>query len=146
MAENVTWLLEQAEPDARIILWAHNGHVANRVGPNGEKSMGASLREIYEGKMMVFGFAFYQGRFNAVSYDSKTGRYGRLCPHKAPPAPQGNYEWYFRAAEIPRMILDLRGVSGISPATNWLTEPHEFRSIGASMTIMLPRSIFTTLT
>jgi hypothetical protein len=27
MAENVTWLLDQAGPDARIALWAHNGHV-----------------------------------------------------------------------------------------------------------------------
>jgi len=27
MAENATWLLDQAGPDAKIVLWAHNSHV-----------------------------------------------------------------------------------------------------------------------
>lgn len=143
IAENVVWLLEQAGPDARIILWAHNGHVANgTLGPNREKSLGAHLREIYGEEMVIFGFTFYQGHFNAVGYDSETGQYGRLRSHEAPPAPQDSYEWYFRAAEMPRMILDLRGVSGISPAPDWLTEPHKFRSIGAVYDDNAPEEYF----
>lgn len=142
MAENIVWLPEQAGPDARIIIWAHNGHVANRVGSNGEKSMGVYLREVYGEGMVIFGFAFYQGRFNALGHNSETGQFGRLRSHKAPPAPQDSYEWYFRAAEMPRMILDLRGVSGASLATGWLAKPRKFRSIGAAYDDDTPEDYF----
>lgn len=80
--------------------------------------------------MVIFGFAFYQGSLNAVSYDPETEEYGGLCVYETS-APQDSYEWYFRAAEMSRMIFDLRDVSGTSPATDWLTEPHKLRSIGA---------------
>src|SRR5436190_23875503 len=32
MAENTSWLLEQAGPEAKIVLWAHNGHVSKDYG------------------------------------------------------------------------------------------------------------------
>ena len=132
LAENVTWLLEQAGPDARIILWAHNGHVGNMETSDTPawKSMGAYLREIYGEEMVTFGFAFYQGRFNAISYDPETGEYGALLTYRTL-ALQGSYEWYFKAAEMPRMLLDLRDVSSTSPTTDWLMGPHKFRSIGS---------------
>ncbi|HLO17924.1 MAG TPA: erythromycin esterase family protein, partial [Anaerolineales bacterium] len=59
MAENVTWILDQAGPDAKIVLWAHNDH----VGISGEEHpfMGDYLRKQYGNQMVVFGFLFYQG-------------------------------------------------------------------------------------
>jgi erythromycin esterase-like protein len=56
MADNVKWIVD-SNPGAKIVLWAHNGHVstasAGRYGP-----MGTSLREMFGAQMVVFGFAF----------------------------------------------------------------------------------------
>jgi erythromycin esterase len=120
MAENVTWLLDQAGSDAKIVLWAHNFHVSKYFADS--KPMGAYLRERYGDQMVVFGFSFYQGSFTTV--DSLTAFSVELPP-------ENSYEYYFRSAELPRFFLDLRGLPSDSPATNWLLTSHPFRHIGA---------------
>src|SRR6185369_3667398 len=62
MAANVKWILDQS-PEAKIVLWAHNGHVT--TGNNW--SMGSALRKMYDDRMVVFGFSFYEGSFQAMS-------------------------------------------------------------------------------
>ena len=64
MAENVQWILEE-NPEAKIVLWAHNGHVSTG-GFRGYDPMGAFLRQKYGGQMVVCGFAFNQGSFQAI--------------------------------------------------------------------------------
>ena len=56
MAENVKWIADQ-NPAAKIVLWAHNGHVSTNASA-GSEPMGASLRKMFGGQMVVFGFAF----------------------------------------------------------------------------------------
>jgi hypothetical protein len=62
MADNVKWILD-SNPGAKIVLWAHNGHVSTAsiryplVGAAGVP-MGASMREMFGAKMVVFGFVF----------------------------------------------------------------------------------------
>jgi len=67
MADNVKWILDH-NPDAKIVLWAHNGHVST-ADIVGYKPMGTELREMFGEKMIVFGFAFNQGSFQAVERD-----------------------------------------------------------------------------
>ena len=62
MAANVKWILDHS-PDAKIVLWAHNGHV-NTSGYGNYRPMGADLRNIYGDQMVVFGFSFNQGFFS----------------------------------------------------------------------------------
>ena len=64
MAENVTWLLDQAGTDAKIMLWAHNGHVG-MSGDENFQTMGDQLRKQYGNQMVVFALLFYQGSFYA---------------------------------------------------------------------------------
>ena len=135
MAENVIWLLQQAGPEARVILWAHNDHVADRITSSG-RSMGAYVREAYGRDLLIVGLASGdEGSFNAITYE--WGRLGGVDIHQAPEAPRGSYESYFARAEMERMALDLRDVPADTGA-EWLTEPRGLRSIGAVYDPALP--------
>jgi hypothetical protein len=120
MAENVKWILDRS-PHAKIVLWAHNAHVS-AASAGGYEPMGAALRKMYGKQMVVFGFAFNQGSFQAMGA-------GRLRDFTAPPAPKGSFDATLAAAGIPLFALDLRQASG--PAAAWLNEPHKTRSVGA---------------
>lgn len=126
MARNVRWILEQAPPDAKIVLWAHNGHVsADRPG-FGMGPMGASLREWYGDKYVVFGFAAHSGRYTAI-----TKGQGLSSDNELQAATPGCAEYAFHVLGVPRFILDLRQVKADDDAAAWLTRPVRFRSIGA---------------
>ena len=78
MAENVTWLLDQAGPDAKIVLWVHNGHVGMSDAEISQ-SMGDYLRKQFGNQMVVFGFLFYQGSFNACGTPTPPADHARPC-------------------------------------------------------------------
>lgn len=61
MAENIEWIKGQAGPDAKVVVWAHNAHVSRQSG-----TMGRYLQTRYGADYRTVGFAFGQGRFNAV--------------------------------------------------------------------------------
>jgi erythromycin esterase len=121
MAANVDWILEQ-NPDAKIVLWAHNGHVTKTPG-----AMGSYIAERYGPEAVALGFAFDEGSYNARNFLGNGGRVG--ANEALPPAPN-SIEAYLNAAGLPRFILDLRRVPAGGPAT-WLKQPRPFREIGA---------------
>ena len=73
MAGNVKWILDQEGPESKIMLWAHNGHVATAPLGDGE-SMGMALRKMYGAEMVVCGLSFGQGSFQAL----QKGKYQQL--------------------------------------------------------------------
>jgi erythromycin esterase len=99
MAENVKWLLDQLPEGSRIVLWAHNGHVATDEYYGGGWSMGRYLRDTYGSDMRVMGFDFARGSFNAVGQSGTT--YTSLGPHTTGEPPDWSYEDYFLAAAWP---------------------------------------------
>jgi len=135
MAENAVWLHEQAGPGSKVVLWAHNLHVSQVTG-----WMGSHLRAHYANDYVIVGFDFYRGSFQAVTL-TDTG-YGSLIPHSVGPPPAHSYEYYFHGAELPRLTLDLRGITFDSPATSWLAGPRDFRSIGAVFRPSAPQLFF----
>jgi len=141
MAANVKWLLEQANENDKIILWAHNGHIGMGLGEK-FRTMGSHLRDIYGDEMIVVGFAFYEGEFTAIKLHQNS--FGRLSKHTAPPAIEESYEWYFHSAGIPRMIINLKDISNSTDNVGWLIEPHKFRSIGSAYDETIPDSYFYT--
>jgi erythromycin esterase-like protein len=117
MADNVSWIANQ-NPNAKIVLWAHNGHVAK--GGFAYESMGAALRRRFGAAMVVLGFAFNQGSFQAIPQGS-----GALKNFTVPPAPRGSLDGTLAAAGIPLFALDLR------QAPAWFGKPRGSRQIGA---------------
>jgi erythromycin esterase len=133
MAENTIWLLDQAGPDGKIVLWAHNGHVADNPTYGAAASMGHHLRSEYGDDMVIVGFDFYQGEFRAVT-GLPGGSYGSLQVHSVGVPPRFSYEYYFHSAGFERLMLDLRGVAMGTTATSWLAGPRKMRSIGSVFT------------
>ena len=119
MAGHVEWILSQAPPGAKMVLWAHNGHVAKEP-----RWMGSYLAQRFGADYVVLGFAFHEGRYNAV------GNRG-LTSYDASPSFPGSLEYIFHSTGMPRLILDLRRASRSVPGSTFLLDPIEFRSIGA---------------
>jgi erythromycin esterase-like protein len=124
MAENVTWILDQ-NPDAKIVLWAHNGHVATG-GYRGYDPMGAMLRAKYGEQMVVVGFAFNQGSFQAIEMGKGLRDFAVL------PAPAGSLDATLAATGIPVFALDLRSTANIPSVAEWFRQPQQTRTIGAA--------------
>ena len=117
MAENVRWILDR-NPKEKIVLWAHNGHVA--TGGFSYETMGNALRQMYAQQMVVIGFSFNQGSFQAIPQGG-----GALRNFTVPPAPPGSLDATLAASGIPLFALDLR------KAPQWFREAHGSRQIGA---------------
>jgi erythromycin esterase len=143
MAENVVSLLEQAKPEAKAIIWAHNGHVQARPVPvqfyiEGGKTealgvftpMGVHLRQRFGGEMVVVGFTFQRGAFNASGIDSATRRTTPFGPQEVLPPVPGSYEAYLSLAGLPRYMLDLRPGLTDGAVAEWFGESRWIRSIG----------------
>ena len=133
MAENVTWLLDQAGRSGKIVLSAHNFHVSTDVSII--KTMGVHLRERYGDDMVIFGFSFYEGRFNSklLADTAQMGdEPGDLMEFTVALPPDDSYESYFRSTELPRFFLDLRRPPSDPAVKEWLSTPHLFRGIGAA--------------
>jgi len=124
MAENIRWILDHEGPDAKLVAWAHNGHVATR-----NPWMGSHLRRMFGSEMVVFGFAFNQGGFQAVEmpFPSATG----LRSFNVDPAPDGSLDATLASAGLSIAAIDLRKAPKEGEAAKWFSEPRATRSIGA---------------
>lgn len=121
MAENVRWIRDHAEPDAKIVLWAHNGHVKSAVG-----TMGGQLRSDYGGDYVNLGFLFGDGSFNAINATN-----GQLQACTVGKIPSNSIEAIFKEAGKPLLLLDARELAGGGNAAAPLRGPIPARSIGA---------------
>jgi erythromycin esterase len=64
MADNVKWIADHNQ-DAKLVLWAHNGHVAY-TSYSGINSKGGYLQKIFGHKLVNIRFAFNEGSFQAT--------------------------------------------------------------------------------
>jgi erythromycin esterase len=127
MAENAAWLLKQGGQNAKIVLWAHNAHVSNSIRFDMEW-MGSYLRKQFGSDMVIMGFSFGSGNFNAV--ESNGTSYLGLKPLSTSLVPDNSYEYQFRRLQLPRFFVDVRSFAQTSSG-QWMKETRAFRSIGA---------------
>jgi erythromycin esterase-like protein len=123
MAENVKWIADQNQ-GAKLILWAHNGHVGY-MAPAGFEPMGGYLHAKFAGALRNFGFAFNQGSFRAF----EPGKL--LREFTIGPAPAGSLDHALASAGIPVFALDLGQLPKEGPVAQWFAKPRATRSIGA---------------
>ncbi|MGH9895863.1 MAG: erythromycin esterase family protein, partial [bacterium] len=127
MAENATWLLDQAGADAKFILWSHNGHVARSVREGGHQPMGVYLGDILSDGLVVIGFEFSRGSLTSMTATSE-GLGTEVVT--VPPPPPDSYAGAFASTGLGRFILDLRQLPN-DLAGRWLLDEHPVRWIGA---------------
>jgi len=120
MADNAKWLLDQLPAGGKIVLWAHNGHVATSSSATLGATMGWSLRQTFGQAMVVMGFSFAQGTFNAVvaaGAEERAEHRGGLLGHHArlvlPPRPPARR---IRRGDLPRPDDSIRSAAVQLPA------------------------------
>jgi erythromycin esterase len=139
MAENIQHLMNAEPPGTRVVVWAHNGHVASGKGGPG---MGAHLREAFGDEYYVLGFAFDSGSFQSrelVGGDLKkitSGQgIGSLREFTVGPAPRGSVDWYLEQARrgkpFSNYIVDFRSAPTEGPVAAWLSSSHPMYSMGS---------------
>ncbi|MBS1857219.1 MAG: erythromycin esterase family protein [Acidobacteria bacterium] len=121
MAENVQWIIDREPPGTKVMLWAHNGHVADQSLPY--QSMGSYLRRIYGDALAICGFVFGEGSFRAIPSDG-----GGARTFTVGPPPRGSLDATFGGTGLPLFGVDLRTATG--RAAEWLTGPQISRQIG----------------
>jgi len=119
MAENVAWLRSYEGAGAKIVLWAHNTHIANLRRP---ASVGTFLRQWFKGSYLAVGTSFYQGTFNIF-----TSGQPRILTVTPPGADTYNYT--LGNAGIPRYILDIRRTPA-GPVMDWAQGAHRLINYG----------------
>lgn len=120
MAANVDWILAHEKPGTRIVLWAHNAHVARRGS-----AMGSFLDERHGRDMVVLGFAAHHGRYTAWREQALSSENALAAPDSAA------FEALAHASGLPRFVLDLRTASRDAAAAAYLASRPRMRSIGA---------------
>jgi erythromycin esterase len=135
MAENVKWILDHEGPMSKIMLWAHNGHVSTLPVGAGE-TMGMSLRRMYGKKMVVGGFSFDHGSFQAIEQGKGLREFtvGSATP--------GSLDAVLAATGLPIVAIDLRGAPSTGTVADWFNAPHLMRSIGAVYSENSPSAYF----
>jgi erythromycin esterase len=120
MAENVMWLRKR-KPHAKIVLWAHNGHVSKRP-----LSMGGYLAAELGDRFAVFGFSSGAGTYRArAQKDRALGAFILEEPEI------GSVEAVFAKSGVERFVLDLRRARDPASEGFWFNEPHGHRAVGA---------------
>ncbi len=126
MAENIAWLHEQTQSGKKLVLWAHDGHIATGEQP----AMGWFLRERYGTNYLAVGMSFYEGSFNAVGLDTK-GQSTPVQPFDVQLSDPGSYNETFGHLGLSYFALDLRHFADGAPG-QWFQVPHNFAMIGAA--------------
>ena len=102
MADNVHWLLSAAAPDARVVLWAHNGHISKSpTGRAGFAPMGWYLAQTLGAAYLPIGLVFHEGGFAGVTA-------GQPGAHTVAPMAADTLGRALVASGLPLLALDLR--------------------------------------
>jgi hypothetical protein len=119
-----------------MVVWAHNGHVSTSSEAGG---MGSHLRTLLKERMVVFGFSFHEGSFQA--HDMASPARG-LVEHRAGPSPEGSLDETLSRAGHPIAAFDLRHAPETGAVADWLMARHTTRGIGAGYNDSLPDLFF----
>lgn len=118
MAENVRWILDQEGPQGKIVLWAHNAHVQAGNDMGAHAWMGGHLRKALGKDMVVLGFAFREGSFQAIDFGPTKGGQREFTVKALPAA---TLDEALHAAGSPLLALDLRQVPPAGPVRAWFS-------------------------
>jgi len=111
MANNVMWLMDNVFKGQKIILVAHNFHVANFNQK--EEVMGEFLAKKYRNKMYVLGTFAAKG-----SYHNNAGKPRKMLP---PDAKQADLKHYINA--LPKYAYFLKIPQKKTMGNQWLFKP-----------------------
>lgn len=107
----------------RMILWAHNGHLARSSFEGGWQTFGGHLAEHYGDGYYATAFVFDEGGFQALKAGGNT--FSEPVEFEVDKAPEGTVEWQLAQAGARDCFVDLRS------AGEWTRTPTRMRSFGS---------------
>jgi erythromycin esterase len=130
MADNAAQLLRDGGPAARMVLWAHNGHLDMQYELYGAAQMGRFLKQAFGDEYYGLGLTFDHGSFRAhgVRPDGTRG----WTEFTVGAAPANWLEWYLARAPHPIYLLDIRTAPSQGAVRRWLESELPYRSVGAA--------------
>src|SRR5690606_6666325 len=125
MAENTDWIYHH-ESGNKMIVWAHNLHVAKDQTKDNNPPMGSYLAKIFPDEYYVFGFGFSAGKL--MSYNSQREKHVFLIPDVSI---KESSDYVFKQVNTPNFILDFKTASRDPLIANFLGEKLHARAIGS---------------
>lgn len=130
MAENAI-ALKESTADKKMIIWAHNGHVAKTSLYN-EPALGEYLRNTFRDKYYVIATDINKGNVSVRQFFAKNRPVSNLQPLYYPDVNSDKgYEYYFKQCRYKNFILDVDAAMADDQLKLFLTAPKEMRLIGA---------------
>lgn len=124
MAEHVEWLSREMYPGKKMILWAHNDHLAKNTSKmktvengkwiNSFKSMGEILHQKLKDKMYVVGLYMNQGSAVTISTNQ---------PFQIRKMPAGSLEYRVMQSGYKQSFIDLTSFTKRTAETAWMWQP-----------------------
>lgn len=135
MADAVSAVLDK-DPEARVILWAHNGHIATSLLGGAAPSLGHHLRTRHGDAYYALGLHFGQGSFRARRAWPGPWQHrirpGRARSNRVGPPPPLALEGHLAAAHPGDHYINLRAAaSAPAEVRAWLEHPQYERTFGA---------------
>lgn len=144
MSENIQRMLDTEPPGTRMIVWAHNGHVATGDLAPSVPSMGSYLRQKFGSSYYAMGLIFNQGSFQARNLNPADPEYGATREFTVGPASTANVESVFARSRIERYIVDLRSSPESGAVASWLRSPAVIRhTLGAGFSLTWSESMYS---
>ena len=130
MAENLMYLVDQGGPQAKFVVWEHNGHISReRVFFDGQNNLGYYLRRKYGDGYYALSLEFNEGSFQTrILLPGKV--LGDLKVVTVPPAPVGSLPSYLSRTNIGDLILNLRAPVENPVVEQWLHSPQKVYWVG----------------
>ncbi len=125
-AENIKWILDQEGDEAKMIVWAHNCHIANAPF-HGDDMQGVHLRKWYGNELKIFGFFFNQGGFKSIDIGKPSRGMYDFCEG---PAPEGTLEHVMASAGLTVSAVDLGQLPSNGPVYAWFDKERLTRHSG----------------
>lgn len=142
MADNVEWLTKVAYPGKKVILWAHNDHLAKNTSQirtlengtwiNDFTSMGELLNKRLGNKEYVMGL--YMNRGNATTITTRK-------PFTIDPMPKGSLENLIMQSGYKNTFVDLSKQKKPNKKNDWMFKPIYAAEDGMTSEIIRPMSM-----
>ncbi|MEO7936172.1 MAG: erythromycin esterase family protein [Dokdonella sp.] len=123
MAENITRLAELAYPNEKIIVWAHNAHIANTFrDPESNPSMGTYLHTRWGDQLATIGIFMLRGA--SMDTDLRT-------PITVKSPLSGSLEAYAYSLRLGALYLPVPLINVAGSGDDWLHRPIRYYHWGA---------------
>jgi erythromycin esterase len=120
MAYNVMYWLNSFQKETKMVLWAHNYHIAKASGGYSTPTMGYYLGKELQDQYYCIGFDFMKGKFQAINMDIIDSK--GPVEHEITDSPKGYLSWYFNQAGFHNAFIDLTLTNQNDVISKWINE------------------------